>query len=108
MTIVLVQRLFATYLVNFSSEDIHIVSRGFGVGLQATPGIKTKENRNLPNMLPAHSSTGEILLMTLEINRDGFEAIENMMIGSYHFGYTDSSGTMYQTAPALFQLILQP
>ncbi|MGA9997416.1 MAG: hypothetical protein WBP93_18500 [Pyrinomonadaceae bacterium] len=102
-TIVEVKGVF----VNFSPEDIYIAATGFGLVPQATPGIKAVGNQNTPSTLAAHSSTGEILLITLEINRDAFDPIENMMIGTYHLQYTDSSSASYLTAPALFQLLLQ-
>ncbi len=93
-------------VVNFSSDEIYIADRGMSLGPQSPPGITNKVNPDIPSILPAHSSTGEILLITLEINRDSFDAIENMMVGSIILHYTDSSRTMYQTAPALFQLLL--
>lgn len=87
-------------IINFSSEELYIGSTSWG-------GVTGKLNPNITNTLPAHSDTGEIVLLTLEINRDDIDPIENMIIGNFILNYNVSSGERYTTAPALFQLILQ-
>jgi hypothetical protein len=86
-------------LVNFSSEELYVVGISSG-------GIAGKVSKSMPSVMPAHSATGEILLLTIEVNRDEFDPIENMVIGNIRLQYSGASGAMYLTAPALFQLIL--
>ena len=90
-------------IVNFSSEELYVGSIGFG----GTGNVRGKANPHIPKTLPAHSSTGEILLLTVEINIDDFDPIENMKVCDFHFDYADSSGGRYRIPRALFQLILQ-
>lgn len=94
-------------IINSSSEELYIGSKSWGFNSLCGPGIPGKVNPNIPSVVSAHSTTGEIRLLTLEINIDAFDAVENMTVGNFSLEYHDSSGTRYRTAPALFHLILQ-
>lgn len=87
-------------LVNFSSEQLRLGSH-LGMNLMGTL------NTGIPNMLAPHTSTGEMVLFQLQVNRDEFDPIENMKVGSLAFEYFDEKGTKYRTEPSVFQVILR-
>lgn len=86
-------------IINFSSEDLYIGAKSWG-------NVSGKVSAAIPNKINAHSSTGEILLLTVEINRDQIDPIENMVIGTFGLQYHDRSGNNYATEKAVFQLLL--
>src|ERR1044072_8424258 len=88
-------------IVNFSSDDLYLGAISWG-------NVRGGHvNRNIPKVFPAHSSTGEIVLLTLDINRDDIDPVENMVVGRFGFQYSDASGTRYATESGVFQLLLQ-
>jgi hypothetical protein len=87
-------------IVNFSSEQLRL---GSPLGMNASGPF----NNAIPQVLPAHSATGELVLFQMQINRDDFDPIENMKVGSLAFEYADAKGTKYRTEPVVFQIILQ-
>lgn len=94
-------------IVNFSPQELHVIAHGWGLSPVAEPGIPGQASPSFPSVLPARQATAEMTLLTLQINLDAFDAIENMMVGNIYIQYGDASGAMFKTAPALFQLILQ-
>ena len=91
-------------IINFSPEDLYIgaISSGSPLG-----GLRGHPHPDIPKVLPAHSSTGEIVLLTLEINRDEIDPYENLILGSFAFQYSDAAGKSYATERALFHLLLR-
>jgi hypothetical protein len=87
-------------VVNFSSEQITLGSH-LGMNLSGTLNI------GIPKVLGPHTSTDEIVLFQLRVDRDEFDPIENMKVGSLAFEYFDEKDTKYRTEPAVFQVILQ-
>ncbi|HEY0763006.1 MAG TPA: hypothetical protein VGD61_11615 [Pyrinomonadaceae bacterium] len=63
-------------------------------------GLRGYPHPYIPNVLLAHSSTGEIVLLTLEINRDEIDPYENLILGGFGFQYSDAAGKSYATERA--------
>lgn len=91
-------------IINFSSEDLYVGSKSWGSLLGR---VQAHVHPDFPNVLPAHSSTGEIVLLNLEINRNDVDPYDNMILGRFGFQYSDASGKSYAPESALFQLILR-
>lgn len=87
-------------IVNLSSDTLIIISKSFSTY------CKGRLNPNIPNVFPPKFSTDELILLTIEIDKNEIDPIENMFVGNIRLQYRDSSEKMYLTAPALFQLYL--
>ena len=91
-------------IINFSPDDLYIGAKSWG---SVQGRIRGNAHPEIPKVLAAHSSTGEIVLLTLEINREDIDPYENMIVGRFGFQYYDAARNNYATEAALFQLLLQ-
>lgn len=87
-------------IANLSSDNLIIVSKSFSTYCRG------RINPHIPNIFPPNFSTDELILLTIEIDKNAIDPIENMFVGNIRLQYRDSSEKMYLTAPALFELYL--
>lgn len=88
-------------IINTSDEEIHIVAHSWS-NVQSTSRI----GQDIPSAVPPKFETQELVLLTIEVNKDDIDPIEDMFQGSFKLQYADGSGVNYITKPALFEVSL--